>query len=172
MKTYLLPLRFSKNLKKILKNIGFTLSISMFRNIKRFCFAHHDPFVSDCHIKFSRLSQSLRSAFITKVSSLLRTDPPLLLHRYSYSYVSYAWDSPLSSRDRFLCSIQKPVISSCHLYAGCRLISNQVPFKLISNHHERFDFDIILSLSTPHRWIIFIHLLITYLTWSLPCLFP
>ena len=35
MKTYLLPLRFSKNLKKILKNIGFTLSISMFRNIKQ-----------------------------------------------------------------------------------------------------------------------------------------
>ena len=50
--------------------------------------------------------------------------------RYSHSCGASTWISPYYQNDRFPSSIQKPVLKSCHLYAGCRQNSNQVTFWL------------------------------------------
>ena len=73
----------------------------------------------------------LRSTTITVASALLRTTPPL----YSALVLRSLWDlhsrtAPFTSEYRFPRSIHEPGLCSRHLYAGCRLASNQVSARL------------------------------------------
>ena len=69
--------------------------------------------------QLTRLRQSLDSAPITGVSSLLRTDPPLFCRLGIGLTASRLMTFPYAPADSFPCSVTEPGIKSCHLYAGC-----------------------------------------------------
>ena len=77
--------------------------------------------VTGCLKQLLRVRQSLRSAPITGVSSLLRTNPPLipgigtLRLTHFQACVILPWHPGFS----FPCSVIEPGIKSYHLYAGC-----------------------------------------------------
>jgi hypothetical protein len=76
------------------------------------------------------ITQSLRSTSITEASSLLRIVPPLLIASILSSLrVCHLEFFFLTSRSRFPSSIEKPVLGSCQLYTGHRLVSKQGLFQ-------------------------------------------
>ena len=80
----------------------------------------------------NRLIQFLHSTFITMVSSLLQTVPPLYSALVFYPHnFRYLWRFPFHQNYRFSSSILKPELCSRHLYSGYRPASKQVPSRLI-----------------------------------------
>jgi hypothetical protein len=75
------------------------------------------------------ITQSLRSTSITEASSLLRTVPPLHIASILYPYGAAVWSFLLTSMCRFPSSTEKPVLGSCQLYTGHRLVSKQGIFQ-------------------------------------------
>ena len=69
---------------------------------------------------------------------------PCALHWYSDPYGASAWISPLSSVRQVPTFRKKPKISSCHLYAGHHLSSNQITLKLIMEQLRGSIFDVIV----------------------------
>src|SRR6056297_532188 len=113
---------------------GFALPSYMFKRFPYLFFGNGIRFWSFVQIhpfklfnlkliqQLTRLCQSLRSAPITGVSSLLRTNPPLIpgigtlrLTLRSRAYIILPWHPGFS----FPCSVIEPGIKSYHLYAGC-----------------------------------------------------
>src|SRR5713226_2267568 len=77
-----------------------------------------------------RITLPLRSALITRASSLLRTAPSLApgigILPHGVCHLSF----PLPSRTRFSRSTPKPVLSSCRLYTDCHQDRKQVSSRL------------------------------------------
>src|SRR4030042_4809389 len=69
-------------------------------------------------------------------------------------------------------SMQKPKSGSCHLYAGRRQGSIQVPPGLIPESRSPSGFDVISIVSTPHQWFACAHLPDPYLPRSFVLTFP
>ena len=117
--------------------------------------------------------QPLRSFPITGYLRYYGSLRPCAVHWYSNSYgfifpLEYL---PYHHSDRFPRSTQKPESKSPHLYAGGRSVSNfQVSTELFLGVKRFPSFDLVLYVSTPHRWFICIGLFVPHLTGS-SCLF-
>jgi hypothetical protein len=77
------------------------------------------------------MTQPLGSRFITNPSSLLRVAPPLPWPSVLALMVVTTCGVPLACHGRFSCSASGPAMSSCRLYAGCRVVRKQVAPTLI-----------------------------------------
>lgn len=72
---------------------------------------------------------------------------------------------PLHQNDRFSCSILKPVLSSCPLYADCRFACYSSSHQSLSQDYARsLVLTVSVLISTPHQGFTYVHLLNTYLT--------
>jgi hypothetical protein len=113
----------------------------------------------------SRITLPLCSTFITKVSSLLRTAPPLVPTSVFFLMVSAICYFPLHSERSSHVPYQSLLLSSCRLYTDCHRIRQQASFRLIPGIEGNPSFDSALCIS---RCVIgrfaFAHLLNTYLT--------
>src|SRR3989304_312248 len=67
--------------------------------------------------------------------------------------------------DRFSCSVLKPVLSSCPLYADCRFVCYASSHQSLSQIYARsLVLTVSFSISTPHQGFTCVHLLNTHLT--------
>jgi hypothetical protein len=100
-----------------------------------------------------------------QASSLLRVVPPLC----TGSVLSPLWRRPLVTcpgvafatpqYDRFPCSTHLPVLRSCHLYAGHRLIGNRYPSDCSQDGSATLVSMSLYTISTRHQWFTCVHLL-------------
>ncbi len=82
---------------------------------------------------------------ISRVSSLLRANPSLSF-RAILARLRLRLLVDLQGNDKFSCSIQKPVYSSCQLCPGCPVTGNQVVcYSLSQRKTLLLAFDIVLS---------------------------
>ena len=89
----------------------------------------------------NRITSPLRSALITRASSLLRATPPLVLASVFFLMVFAICHFPSHPKTRFSRSILKPVLSSCRLYTDCHRAHRQVLSRLFLEHRTDPSFD-------------------------------
>ena len=92
---------------------------------------------------------------------------PICWHRY-FTFRLRLIVFPFTSNSRFPRSDTTPVLRSCLLYPGCRLINNQDFSKLLPRHQTSLGFDNVFILSRPHQRFVCTHLRRTYLTDLIP----
>ena len=112
-----------------------------------------------------------------QASSLLRVVPPLC----TVSVLSPLWLRPLVTfpvvafatpqYDRFPCSTHLPALSSCHLYAGHRLIGNRPPPDFSQDGSATLVSMSSYTISTRPQWFTCVHLLNPHQT-QYCCAFP
>ena len=86
---------------------------------------------------------------------------PTCWHRY-FTFRLRLIVFPFTSNSRFPRSDTTPVLRSCLLYPGCRLINNQDFSKLLPRHQTSLGFDNVFILSRPHQRFVCTHLRRTY----------
>jgi len=92
---------------------------------------------------------------------------------YANTCGASAYASSLTSKRQIPKFHAKAHITTCHLYADCRLASKKVSAKLSPNNNlEPLVLTILNSLSAPNQWFTCVHFYDKYLTNSIFRIFP